>query len=68
MDPWFFHTQELGSVQHRKRTHDTLPHPKRDPIGSVDVFIFLVQEETIFGQGMYCDCDYYNYDYDYDYF
>ena len=52
MDPLVFHTREIGSAQHGNRIHETVAHPKKDPIGSIGVLIFFVQEEKIFGLGM----------------
>ena len=52
MDPLVFHTREIGSAQHGNRIHETVAHPKKDPIGSIGVLIFFVQEEKTFGLGM----------------
>ena len=52
MDPLVFHTREIGSAQPENRIHETVAHPKKDPIGSIGVLIFFVQEEKTFGLGM----------------
>ena len=52
MDPLVFHTREIGSAHPRNRIHETVAHPKKDPIGSIGVLIFFVQEEKTFGLGM----------------
>ena len=52
MDPLVFHTREIGSAHHKNRIHETVAHPKRDPIGSTAFHIFPLQEEKTFGLGM----------------
>ena len=52
MDPLVFHTREIGSAHHKNRIHETVAHPKRDPIGSTAFHIFSLQEEKTFGLGM----------------
>ena len=52
MDPSVFHTREIGSAQQRNRIHETVAHPKTDPIGSSGAPIFFIQEEKTFGLGM----------------
>ena len=52
MDPLVFHTREIGSAHHKNRIHETVAHPKRDPIGSTAFHIFSLQEEKTFGLGI----------------